>query len=68
MRRTLTKEERRAEKAERRSRMNDRRERMMAGEEGYLLPVIAAPSGGSSAISWMPDATSSVCSCRPPCS
>lgn len=43
MRKTLTKEERQAEKLERRGRMNDRRERMMAGEEGYLLPRDRGP-------------------------
>ncbi|APE18867.1 DUF3043 domain-containing protein [Mycolicibacterium pallens] len=43
MRKTLTKEERQAEKAQRRTAMNDRRERMMAGEEAYLLPRDQGP-------------------------
>jgi Protein of unknown function (DUF3043) len=43
MRRTLTKEEQKADKLERRARMNDRRAKMMAGEEAYLLPRDQGP-------------------------
>jgi hypothetical protein len=43
IRKSFTKEERRAAKMESRARMNERRERMMAGEESYLLPRDQGP-------------------------
>jgi hypothetical protein len=43
MRKTLTREERKAEKIGRREAMNERREKMMAGEEAYLLPRDRGP-------------------------
>ncbi|AMO62141.1 integral membrane protein [Mycolicibacterium phlei] len=43
MRKTLTREERKAEKAARRAEMAERRERMMNGEEEYLLPRDRGP-------------------------
>lgn len=42
-RRTMTKEERQAEKLKRRAAVSDRRERMMDGEEAYLLPRDKGP-------------------------
>ncbi|WP_084293935.1 DUF3043 domain-containing protein [Mycolicibacterium flavescens] len=43
MRKTLTREERKADKAARREEMTQRREKMMAGEEAYLLPRDRGP-------------------------
>lgn len=43
MRKTLTREERKAEKLARRADMAERREKMMAGEDAYLLPRDKGP-------------------------
>ena len=43
LRKSMTKEERKAERARRRAEMAERRERMMAGEEAYLLPRDKGP-------------------------
>ncbi|KKW62214.1 DUF3043 domain-containing protein [Mycolicibacterium elephantis] len=43
MRKTLTREERKAEKLTRRAEMAERREKMMAGEDAYLLPRDKGP-------------------------
>jgi len=43
LRRTMSKEDKQAEKLRRRTAMADRRERMMAGEEAYLLPRDQGP-------------------------
>ena len=43
LRRTMSKEDKQAEKLRRRTAMADRRDRMMAGEEAYLLPRDQGP-------------------------
>ncbi|WP_299560255.1 DUF3043 domain-containing protein [uncultured Mycolicibacterium sp.] len=43
LRKTMTKEERKAEKLRRRAELAEQRERMMAGEEAYLLPRDKGP-------------------------